>query len=259
MSERKLRYRASSLVVLAFSLLSVQVVNGLAFPISHVIPTSLTIRQRRFPPSTSLLILSSQLDASAEADIGPTVLDSSNSGESNVDFEAYAKGYKTAFHELPFNRCAPSMGAVPVDLVGTYYKCGPAMFSAGSIPPPKTSIIQPREGPPVPDGQNPKRMVKHPFEGDGAMLAVTFRPSNDDGGDQNEDLSDAGPVSNESVTNEFGEVSSMSQSKVSPHEVTARFRYVRTVGFTNERRKGQRLYKSMDVSDTTTSCGYITL
>ena len=125
-----------------------------------------------------------------------------------VDFTAYANGFKTVFAELPFAECTPSVGAVPSDLRGTYYRNGPAMFSAGSIMPPKTSIIQPRDGPPVPDGENPKRMVQHPFDGDGGILAVTF----DGDGDS----------------------------------VSARYRYVRTIAMTNERRKGQRLYRGMD-------------
>lgn len=126
-----------------------------------------------------------------------------------VDFEAYSKGYKTVFAEVPAAECtALPGGKIPTDLKGTYYRAGPAMFSAGSIAPPKTSIIQPRDGPPIPDGQNPNRMVQHPFDADGGVLGVTFQGN--------------------------GET------------VTARFRYVRTVAFTNERRKGQRLYKAMD-------------
>ncbi|KAL3918064.1 MAG: hypothetical protein SGILL_004421, partial [Bacillariaceae sp.] len=133
---------------------------------------------------------------------------------SEVDYKAYANGYKTVFSELPFEECKASVGSIPKDLKGSYFRSGPAMFSAGSIPPPKTSIIQPRDGPPVPDGQNPKRMVQHPFEADGGVLGVTF-----------------------------------------PGDGTAaaRYRYVRTVAFTNERRKGQRLYRGMD---STRELGY---
>jgi carotenoid cleavage dioxygenase-like enzyme len=83
------------------------------------------------------------------------------------------------------------------------------MFSAGSIVPPTSrsaSIIQPKT-PPVPDGQDPDRMVKHPFEGDGAVLGVTFSGNN---------------------------------------TAVARFRYVRTNAFTNERKRGQKLYSGMD-------------
>lgn len=122
------------------------------------------------------------------------------------DMEAYASGYTTVYDELPFKLCEPSFGKVPDDLVGTYYRAGPAMFTAGSIVPPKTSIVQPKQ-PPVPDGQDTDRTVMHPFEGDGAVLGVTFN--------------DAG-------------------------EILARFRYVRTVAFTNERKKGQRIYTGMD-------------
>lgn len=50
-------------------------------------------------------------------------------------------------------------------------------------------------------------MVEHPFEGDGGVLGITFQGNG---------------------------------------TVTARYRYVRTIAFTNERRKGQRLYRAMD-------------
>lgn len=126
----------------------------------------------------------------------------------DVDFKAFANGYKTVFDELPFAECKASSGKIPTDLKGSYFRCGPAMFSAGSITPPKTSIIQPRDGPPVPDGQNPKRMVQHPMDADGGMLGITFEGN--------------------------GET------------VSARYRYVRTIAFTKERRKGQRLYRGMD-------------
>jgi len=122
------------------------------------------------------------------------------------DMEAYSSGYSTVFDELPCKECAPSEGNIPPDLIGSYFRCGPAMFSAGSIVPPKASIVQPKS-PPVPDGQDPDRMVKHPFEGDGAVLGVTFTGN---------------------------------------ATAVARFRYVRTNAYTNERRKGQRLYKAMD-------------
>lgn len=131
----------------------------------------------------------------------------SKKSQKEVDFKAYGNGYKTVFAELPFADCEPSSGSIPNDLKGSYFRAGPAMFSAGSIAPPKTSIIQPRDGAPIPDGQNPKRMVKHPYDADGGFLGVTFSGNG---------------------------------------TATARFRYVRTVAFTNERRKGQRLYTGMD-------------
>jgi len=131
----------------------------------------------------------------------------SKSSKNEVDFKAYGNGYKTVFAEIPYADCEASSGSIPFDLKGSYFRAGPAMFSAGSILPPKTSIIQPRDGAPVPDGQNPERMVKHPFEADGGVLGITFSGNG---------------------------------------TATARFRYVRTVAFTNERRKGQRLYTGMD-------------
>lgn len=124
------------------------------------------------------------------------------------DMEAFASGYTTVFAELPFKICSASVGEIPVDLKGSYFRAGPAMFSAGSIVPPKTSIVQPKQ-PPVLDGKDTDRMVLHPFEGDGAVLGVTFH------GDGT---------------------------------ASARYRYVRTAAFTNERKKGQRLYKGMDTT-----------
>jgi len=122
------------------------------------------------------------------------------------DMEAYSSAYATVFEELPCKECRPSQGKIPKDLVGSYFRCGPAMFTAGSIVPPKTSVVQPKTNP-VPDGQDPDRTVSHPFEGDGAILGVTFGSDN---------------------------------------TATARFRYVRTAGFTNERKKGKKLYSAMD-------------
>ena len=46
------------------------------------------------------------------------------------DMAAYSNGYKTAFDEISCALAEPSVGELPADLVGTYYKCGPAMFSA---------------------------------------------------------------------------------------------------------------------------------
>jgi all-trans-8'-apo-beta-carotenal 15,15'-oxygenase len=124
------------------------------------------------------------------------------------DMEAYAAGYSTVFAELPFQSCNPSHGTLPADLIGSYFRSGPAMFSAGAIVPPIKSIVQPKQ-PPVPDGQEEDRMVKHPFDGDGAILGVTF---SGDG------------------------------------TASARFRYVRTASMTKERKKGQKLYNGMEAT-----------
>lgn len=134
------------------------------------------------------------------------------------DMNAYASGYTTVFTELPSHLCTPTFGEIPNDLVGSYFRSGPAMFSAGSIKPPKTVIVQPKQDP-VPDGQQPARMVQHPYEGDGAILGITFSPRNEDSDDD---------------------------EKKRSVDVTARFRYVRTPGFTNERKKGMKLYEGMD-------------
>lgn len=140
--------------------------------------------------------------------IGATMEDNTVQTSTTPDMRAYAAGYSTVFEELPFQNCEATVGNIPEDLVGTYFRSGPAMFSAGSILPPKKSIVQPKQ-PPVPDGQDKDRMVKHPFDGDGAILGVTF---SGDG------------------------------------KATARFRYVRTIAMTNERKKGKKLYSGMETT-----------
>ena len=127
--------------------------------------------------------------------------------EEAPDMKAYASGYRTVFEEVPCRFCKPSSGAIPSDLKGTYFRAGPAMFSAGSIVPPKTALVQPKN-PPVADGVDPSRMVSHPFEGDGAVVGITF-----------DDDADAAIL---------------------------RYRYVRTNALVNERRKGQKCYNAME-------------
>lgn len=143
------------------------------------------------------------------------------------DMAAYSAGYKTVFDEVSCALSSPSSGEIPSDLVGTYYKCGPAMFSAGSLPPPKNSLVKPKQ-PPVPDGTDAGRMVLHPFEGDGAVLAVTFH------GDKEQE--DGGEPSEE------GEEAAVDTTG----KATVRYRYVRTNAFTNERKKGKKLYTGME-------------
>jgi all-trans-8'-apo-beta-carotenal 15,15'-oxygenase len=127
--------------------------------------------------------------------------------ETGPDMQAFASAYSTVFQEVPYLECIPCQGSIPSDLIGSYFRVGPAMFSAGSIIPPRTSIVQPKQ-PPVPDGTDPDRMVLHPFDGDGAILGVTFAPDD--------------------------------------NKAIVRYRFVRTAGFTNERKKGRRLYNAMD-------------
>ena len=160
----------------------------------------------------------------------------SNSGKS-PDMQAYSNGFKTAFTEISCALSSPTVGSLPHDLKGTYYKCGPAMFSAGSLPPPKNSLVKPKQ-PPVPDGRDSSRMVLHPFEGDGAVLAITFHGGNKMIEQQNKmnfDNVSEGNNNDENIptVNTVG-------------KVTTRFRYVRTNAFTNERKKGKKLYTGME-------------
>lgn len=107
------------------------------------------------------------------------------------------------------------------------------MFSAGSLPPPKNSLVKPKK-PPVPDGEDESRMVSHPFEGDGAVLAITFH--GDKSSDEEEDVGE----DDEPRVDTTG-------------KVTTRYRYVRTNAFTNERKKGKKLYTGMESTRSTPS------
>jgi all-trans-8'-apo-beta-carotenal 15,15'-oxygenase len=100
------------------------------------------------------------------------------------------------------------------------------MFSAGSLPPPKNSLVKPKQ-PPVPDGEDMSRMVLHPFEADGAVLAMTFH------GYDNIEMGD----------DDADEAADIVDTK---GKVTTRYRYVRTNAFNNERKKGKKLYTGME-------------
>ncbi|KAL7535843.1 hypothetical protein ACHAXR_010022 [Thalassiosira sp. AJA248-18] len=194
----------------------------------------------RWCPSSSQLFTSSVTEESsmetetAAAQEQPSTPPASSTSNNNnpppqPDMLAYSNGYKTVFNEISCSLASPSMGSLPSDLIGTYYKCGPAMFSAGSLPPPKNSLVKPKQ-PPVPDGEDPSRMVSHPFEGDGAVLAITFH-----GDEKSGDVAE-------------GEVPVDTNGKA-----TTRFRYVRTNAFTNERKKGKKLYTGMESTRSTSS------
>ncbi len=137
-----------------------------------------------------------------------TTMESQPQASKHPDMEAYASAYTTVFQELPYQECVPSIGTVPSDLRGSYFRCGPAMFSAGSIVPPKTSIVKPKQLP-VPDGTDRERMVVHPFDGDGAIVGITFTKD---------------------------------------QKIVVRYRFVRTTALTKERKKGLRLYTAMDTT-----------
>lgn len=186
--------------------------------------TSLAVAPRNSPSSTQLFSSS----VAEESSMGTA---STNSPQpSEPDMQAYSNGYKTAFNEISCALAEPSFGSLPNDLVGTYYRCGPAMFSAGSLPPPANSLVKPKQ-PPVPDGQDPSRMVLHPFDGDGAVLAITFHGDKKKG----EDTEDGEPAVD------------------TAGKVTTRFRYVRTNAFTNERKKGKKLYTGMESTRSTST------
>ena len=125
------------------------------------------------------------------------------------DMEAYSKGFQSVTQELSHMNTV--VESLPDDLVGTYYRSGPAMFTAGSIPPQGYSAVNPKEKP-VADGVDPERMVRHPFDGDGAIVAVTFHPGNE----------------------------------TCAASATVRYRFVKTIAFENERKKGKKLYSGMD-------------
>jgi all-trans-8'-apo-beta-carotenal 15,15'-oxygenase len=173
------------------------------------------------------------------------------------DMMAYSKGYQTVFHEIPFHVChPPSYGIIPNDMKGTYYRVGPAMFSAGSMMPPPTSIVQPKELP-TPDGRNQERMVQHPFDGDGAILGITFAPKYhpptnpmEKKDEEEDDQSNRNDWDDETSRNSMKKVGNDDNPKEKEYdmEVSLRYRFIRTVGFTKEQKKGSRIYRGMDLT-----------
>lgn len=182
------------------------------------------------------------------------------------DMIAYSKGYQTVYNEIPFvslpNKA--SYGKIPNDLIGTYYRVGPAMFTAGSIVPPRTSIVQPKQLPTL-DGNDQQRTVRHPFDADGALLGITFAPKNyaiddkiddDNNNDVDNDISNI--QNDDNINDTIDEASSsLSPSKQQIEnsnddeddmEISLRYRFIRTIGFTNERKKGSRVYQGMDAT-----------
>jgi all-trans-8'-apo-beta-carotenal 15,15'-oxygenase len=207
---------------------------GAFVPVSycHIIINTHQMRSDHTPPRSRLYEATVEpFKESSSTSSSSLLKDEEENGaeqEQGPDMEAYSAAYRTVYQEMPCRDCTSIVqGKIPNDLQGTYYRVGPAMFSAGSIVPPKKSILQPKQ-PPVADGQDVSRMVRHPFEGDGAVLAITFGASSSSGS------SDA--------------AESVSGSK--RRDVTARYRFVRTSGFTNERKKGQKVYKAMEATRT---------
>jgi all-trans-8'-apo-beta-carotenal 15,15'-oxygenase len=146
------------------------------------------------------------------------------------DMTSFAAGYGTVTAELPSHACIPTEGtSLPLDLTGTYVRVGPAMFSAGSILPPKTSLVQPKQRPTA-DGAQPDRMVAHPFDADGGILAVTFSRTS----------------TNVDTTTTATTNTAASTTTTTTTTAVSRFRYIRTNAFTRERKAGKRLYTAMD-------------
>lgn len=142
------------------------------------------------------------------------------------DMEAFSNGFHTVREEIPFEKVSVDniIGTIPLDLRGTYYKVGPAMFTAGSLPPPtsgSSSAVSKlnSEELVIDDGQDINRMVKHPFDADGAIFAITFGSNMEEEATNSDDI-----------------------------DITCRYRYIRTVGFERERKKGTRLYNAMDAT-----------
>ena len=186
-------------------------------------------------PSTSSLLFSASSSSSFAGTAAPTSQNFSDSSTTMIqpDMEAFSNGFCTVSTEIPCASVSPDSvtGTIPLDLMGTYYKVGPTMFTAGSLPPPANSAVKPKDSKLVLDGEDSNRMVKHPFDADGAMFAITFgqsQPKKDEEGQQGES-SDTG--------------------------VTYRYRYICTVAFDKERKKGTRLYNAMDTTRSMADIG----
>mmetsp|Transcript_22950 Transcript_22950/g.35899 ORF Transcript_22950/g.35899 Transcript_22950/m.35899 type:complete len:660 (+) Transcript_22950:210-2189(+) len=211
------------------------------FSQSLAIITLLGGQANGFQSSPSVATIQSRSVLSLSASVTEGSVDTSlmqqQSPPSPPDMQAYSNGFKTVFDEVSCSLSTPTEGELPPDLMGTYYKSGPAMFSAGSLPPPKNSLVKPKQ-PPVPDGEDMSRMVLHPFDADGAVLAMTFH----------------GQDAIETGDSDADEAADIVDTK---GKVTTRFRYVRTNAFNNERKKGKKLYTGMESTRSNDSGGSV--
>lgn len=75
-------------------------------------------------PRPSISVVSrSRLSVATDSDsIAASVGESAGNG---VDYTAYGNGYKTVFTEIPYANCEPSVGTIPSDLRGSYFRSGP--------------------------------------------------------------------------------------------------------------------------------------
>lgn len=164
--------------------------------------------------SPSILQTTTEKSTSTSTSTDSITTTNNNKQQSSPDIKAYASGFSTLKSDVTYRKYKPSHGKIPTDLQGTYYRIGPAMFTSGSLINDKNKEI-------INDGDDLEedRMVKHPFDGDGAILALTFHKDNSDEEDYEDGDSDV---------------------------VTMRYRYVRTVGFKSENRKRRKIYNGME-------------
>lgn len=79
-----------------------------------------------FQTSPSSISVASRSRLSVAANSAAVSTDSANVPTSaGVDFQAYGNGYKTVFSEIPFENCEASVGSIPLDLKGSYFRAGP--------------------------------------------------------------------------------------------------------------------------------------
>ena len=81
-------------------------------------------------PRSSISVVSrSRLSVATNPDsVSASVGGSSGNG---VDYQAYGNGYKTVFTETPYANCEPSVGTIPSDLRGSYFRSGPGKKEKG--------------------------------------------------------------------------------------------------------------------------------
>ena len=79
-----------------------------------------------FQTSPRSISVASRSRLSVATNDGAVSTDSQSTPKSaGVDFQAYGNGYKTVFSEIPFENCEASVGSIPLDLKGSYFRAGP--------------------------------------------------------------------------------------------------------------------------------------
>ena len=146
--------------------------------------------------------------------------------------------------DVPFLKATVVLGEIPRDLRGTYYKSGPMLFTHGAAQRGNPNKTYQKRRPPPPPAD-----VAHPFEGDGGIFAVTFGDVVAEEEEEEQEEEEGRQAADAAAADDddgYGDDGGDDINDSDEAVVTFRSRHVRTAAFLNERKRGGKLYASMD-------------